>query len=38
VREQARNVLRERKFDDAYAEWAKDLRDRSYIEFREPPV
>lgn len=38
VRDQARNVLRERKFDDAYAEWAKDLRDRSYIEFREPPV
>lgn len=38
VREQARNVLRERKFDDAYNEWAKDLRDRSYIEFREPPV
>ncbi|MCD0422324.1 peptidylprolyl isomerase [Rubrivivax sp. JA1024] len=38
VREQARNVLRERKFDDAYTEWAKDLRDRSYIEFREPPV
>jgi peptidyl-prolyl cis-trans isomerase SurA len=37
VREQARNVLREQKFDDAYAEWAKDLRARAYIEMREPP-
>ncbi|MBK1612874.1 molecular chaperone SurA [Rubrivivax gelatinosus] len=38
VRDQARNVLRERKFDDAYSEWAKDLRDRAYIEMREPPI
>jgi len=37
VREQARNVLREQKFDEAYAEWAKDLRARAYIEMREPP-
>ncbi|MBZ8140219.1 molecular chaperone SurA [Rubrivivax gelatinosus] len=38
VREQARNVLRERKFDAAYSEWAKDLRDRAYIEMREAPI
>ena len=38
VREQARNVLREQKFGDAYAEWAKDLRDRAYVEMREPPA
>ena len=37
VREQARNVLREQKFDEAYAEWTKDLRARAYIEMREPP-
>ncbi len=37
VREQARNVLREQKFDEAYTEWAKDLRARAYIEMREPP-
>lgn len=36
-REQARNVLREQKFGEAYAEWTRDLRARSYIEMREPP-
>ncbi|HEV8313204.1 MAG TPA: peptidylprolyl isomerase [Burkholderiaceae bacterium] len=36
-REQARNVLREQKFDSAYNEWARDLRARAYIEMREPP-
>ena len=37
VREQARNVLREQKFDETYAEWAKELRARAYVEMREPP-
>ena len=36
-REQARNVLREQKFDDAYAEWIRELRARAYVEMREPP-
>jgi peptidyl-prolyl cis-trans isomerase SurA len=36
-REQARNVLREQKFEDAYLEWVRDLRGRAYIEMREPP-
>ena len=36
-REQARNVLREQKFDEAYFEWARDLRARAYVEMREPP-
>ena len=36
-REQARNVLREQRFEPAYAEWARDLRARAYIEMREPP-
>ena len=36
-REQARNVLREQKFDDAYVEWVRDLRGRAYVEMREPP-
>lgn len=36
-REQARSVLREQKFEEAYAEWARDLRARAYIEMREPP-
>ena len=36
-REQARVVLRAQKFEEAYAEWIRDLRARAYIEFREPP-
>jgi peptidyl-prolyl cis-trans isomerase SurA len=37
VREQARNVLREQKFDQAYLDWTKELRARAYVEYREPP-
>lgn len=37
VREQARNVLREQKFEEAYNEWARDLRSKAYVEMREPP-
>ncbi len=37
-REQARNVLREQKFEAAYLDWVRDLRGRAYIEMREPPV
>lgn len=38
LREQARNALREQRFDDAYADWARDLRGRAYVEMREPPL
>jgi len=37
-REQARNVLRERKFDEAFDEWLRELRARAYIEMREAPI
>lgn len=37
-REQARNVLREMKFDEAYGEWLRDLRARAYVEMREAPI
>lgn len=37
LREQARNVLREQKYEPAYAEWIDELRSRAYIEMREPP-
>jgi peptidyl-prolyl cis-trans isomerase SurA len=37
LRENARNILREQKFEEAFAEWLRDLRGRSYIEYREPP-
>ena len=36
-REQARNALREQKFEEAYLEWVRDLRARAYVELREPP-
>jgi peptidyl-prolyl cis-trans isomerase SurA len=37
LRDQARQALRERKFEDAYAEWVREVRGRAYVEFREPP-
>lgn len=36
-REAARNVLREKKLDEAYATWIRDVRARAYVELREPP-
>ena len=38
LREQARNALRERKFETAYAEWVREVRERAYVEFREAPL
>jgi peptidyl-prolyl cis-trans isomerase SurA len=35
LREQARSALRERKYEEAYTEWVKDLRARAYVELRE---
>jgi peptidyl-prolyl cis-trans isomerase SurA len=37
-REAARNLLREKKLDEAYAEWAQEVRGRAYVEFRQPPT
>jgi len=37
LREQARNALREQKFEEAYLEWIKELRSRAYVEMRDPP-
>jgi peptidyl-prolyl cis-trans isomerase SurA len=36
-REQVRNILREQKFEEAYADWLRDLRGQAYVELREPP-
>ncbi len=33
-RQQARLVLRERKADEAYQEWLRQLRDRAFVEYR----
>lgn len=37
LREQARNVLREQRFEQAYSDWTKELRSKAYVEYREPP-
>ena len=37
LREWVRNVLRERKTEQAYQDWVQDLRGRAYVEYREPP-
>ncbi len=34
-RDVARNVLREKKFDDAYANWIRELRGNAYVEYRD---
>jgi peptidyl-prolyl cis-trans isomerase SurA len=36
-REVVRNVVRERKLDEAYVRWAQEVRGRAYVEYREPP-
>lgn len=36
-RELVRNLLRERKLDEAYVDWAREVRGRAYVEYREPP-
>ncbi len=36
-REAVRAVLREKKYEDAYAAWAQEVRGRAYVEYREPP-
>ncbi|HEX2009758.1 MAG TPA: peptidylprolyl isomerase [Roseateles sp.] len=35
LREQARNALREQKYEDAYQDWVRDLRARAFVELRE---
>ncbi len=37
LREQARSVLREQRFEQAYLDWTKELRAKAYVEMREPP-
>jgi peptidyl-prolyl cis-trans isomerase SurA len=34
-REVAKNALREKKFEDAYANWLRDLRSNAYVEYRD---
>jgi peptidyl-prolyl cis-trans isomerase SurA len=37
-REVVRNLVREKKLDEAYAQWAQEVRGKAYVEFRDPPT
>ena len=37
-RDAVRALLREKKYDEAYRNWAQELRGRTYVELREPPL
>jgi peptidyl-prolyl cis-trans isomerase SurA len=37
LRDRARAAVRESKADQAYADWAREMRNRAYVELREPP-
>ena len=34
ARQRARQALRERKSDEAYQDWLRQLRDKTYVEYR----
>jgi len=36
-RQVARNLVREKKLDEAYINWAQEVRGRAFVELREPP-
>jgi peptidyl-prolyl cis-trans isomerase SurA len=36
LRQQVTNLLREQKYEQAYVDWVRDLRQQAYIEMREP--
>jgi peptidyl-prolyl cis-trans isomerase SurA len=36
-REVVRNLVREKKLDEAYVQWSQEVRGRAYVELREPP-
>ena len=36
-RDIARNLLREKRLDEAYGPWAQEVRGRAYVDMREPP-
>ncbi|HZY17175.1 MAG TPA: peptidylprolyl isomerase [Ramlibacter sp.] len=37
-RELLRNIVREKKLDEAYATWAQEVRGRAFVEMRESPI
>jgi len=37
LREVARNMLHDRKVEEAYVSWAEEVRGRAYVDYRDPP-
>ena len=37
LRDMARDTVREKKLDEAFATWVQEQRARAYVEYREPP-
>jgi peptidyl-prolyl cis-trans isomerase SurA len=37
LRDVARNILRDKKMDEAYVAWADEVRGRAFVDYREPP-
>jgi peptidyl-prolyl cis-trans isomerase SurA len=37
-RDMARNLVREKKLDEAFSLWAQEVRGRAYVEIRQPPA
>lgn len=38
MRDYVRGILRETRTEEAYANWARDIRGRAFVELREPPL
>ena len=38
VREQVRAKLRDSRYEEAFTNWARDIRGRAFVEMREPPL
>jgi peptidyl-prolyl cis-trans isomerase SurA len=36
IRELVRNQLRQSRYQEAYTTWAREVRDRAFVEIREP--
>jgi len=37
LRESARNLVRQNKYEETYQAWAQEVRAGAYIEYRDPP-
>lgn len=38
IRELVRNQMKEARYEEAFANWARDIRDKAFVEYREPPL